>query len=215
MIATITRLVATATCTLTRTVVRVSKFSFASACTLHHAHPPLQHAAQLVFTFCRAHPPASGCGNCWRGETDRFVVPAAHSSSPFTIFKCRAIEQSLPHVRDCYFCTTCYLTQDRDAAARPQELGPDVLNGPASELSQQIVPAEADIQIKQQKPNCTECWGCSTKIDVLRQSHAFGHTFAMEIGATSEWLFYADLPDTHVTGRRAVVKVWCLPYEKV
>jgi hypothetical protein len=25
----------------------------------------------------------------------------------------------------------------------------------------------------------------------------------------------ADLPDTHITGKRAIVKVWCVPYDKV
>lgn len=43
----------------------------------------------------------------------------------------------------------------------------------------------------------------------------FGCNFTADTGGSNEWLFLADLPDTHLTGNKAVVKVWCVPVDKV
>ena len=134
-----------------------------------------------------------------------------------------------------------------------------------AQAAARIVPSLQEIKDKISKPNCTECWGCSTRIAPLKDINAFGRNFTVELGASSEWLFYAggahastrlqcthstlrgpltgppsacfacctpqhsagppapsllppcfaDLPDTHITGRRAIVKVWCFPMNKV
>lgn len=137
---------------------------------------------------------------------------------------------------DCNLCNKCHYTKDKDPNARPANFPPV---DPQSHLK--IIPDKAVVTAKAAKPNCSECWGCSTQIQPLVDVMAFGHKFTVEKGASPEWLFHAgvmtaacpgtlyhaasmtltalmkcaDLPDTHITGKRAIVKVWCMPVDKV
>ncbi|GIL86258.1 hypothetical protein Vretifemale_14600 [Volvox reticuliferus] len=81
----------------------------------------------------------------------------------------------------------------------------------------QIMPLKSEIESKSSKPNCTECYGCDTQIVPLQGvvTAAHGQELRAEVGASPEWLFLADMPDTPMTGKRAVVKVWCMPIDKV
>ncbi len=175
----------------------------------------------------------------------------------------------LPHVDDCYFCFKCHYTKGRDPDARPtvhSKIGGSEEEAQGERGARRVIPTDAQWEAKRAKPNCTECWGCSTQLQPLKAMQAFGHQFNIEVGASAEWLFYAgawraaccvlsgmvpgrcsecccwqaceslggrvthpvcgaaahiaecppaDLPDTHKTGERAIVKVFCLPYDKV
>ncbi|PNW72358.1 hypothetical protein CHLRE_16g672049v5 [Chlamydomonas reinhardtii] len=81
-----------------------------------------------------------------------------------------------------------------------------------------IMPMKDEIAAKSLKPNCTECYGCDTQIQPLQAAAAtnqLGQNMKIEVGASPEWLFFADLPETANTGRKAVLKVWCMPIDKV
>lgn len=127
------------------------------------------------------------------------------------------VAQELPHVDTCYFCHKCWYTKDRDPDARPTAT---VLIGGTPEEDQgatgaaKIVPGLQDWRAKKIKPNCTECWGCTTTLTPLKEVQAFGHNFAVETGASPDWLFHAEAHDTHSMGRRVIVKVFCLPIDK-
>jgi len=121
-----------------------------------------------------------------------------------------ANSQDLPHVSDCNLCYKCHYTKDKDPNALPAKF-PE----PETDAHLKIVPSKAHIAAKEAKRNCSECWGCSTQIQPLKDVMAFGHKFTVELGASPEWLFHADLPDTHITGQKAIVKVWCMPIDKV
>ncbi|GFR47810.1 hypothetical protein Agub_g9587 [Astrephomene gubernaculifera] len=81
----------------------------------------------------------------------------------------------------------------------------------------QIAPGAEELAAKSRKPNCTECYGCDTQIEPLQPvvTQMMGQNVRVEVGASPEWLFFADLPDTPQTGKKAVLKVWCMPLHKV
>lgn len=87
---------------------------------------------------------------------------------------------------DCNLCQKCHYTKDKDpnakATAHPE-------NEENAHLK--IVPPSGHFAAKAKKPDCTECWGCSTQIQPLKDVMAFGHKFTVEQGASSEWLFHA------------------------
>ncbi len=102
--------------------------------------------------------------------------------------------QDLPHVDECFFCHKCWLSKDKNPDALPtvhQRIGleDDPDQGPAG--AAKIVPTPAQWAAKRQKQNCSECWGCSTQLEPLKGQQAFGHNFAVEIGASPEWIFIA------------------------
>ncbi|KXZ55757.1 hypothetical protein GPECTOR_2g1307 [Gonium pectorale] len=80
-----------------------------------------------------------------------------------------------------------------------------------------IMPEKSEIEAKSKKPNCTECYGCDTQILPLQSAvtTVLGQNVKAEVGASPEWLFFADLPETASTGKKAVLKVWCMPVDKV
>ncbi|KAG2494960.1 hypothetical protein HYH03_006895 [Edaphochlamys debaryana] len=81
----------------------------------------------------------------------------------------------------------------------------------------QIAASREEIEAKARMPNCTECYGCDTQIKPLETvvEKNFGQNMRTEVGASPEWLFFSDLPDTPTTGKKAVIKVWCMPIDKV
>ncbi|PNH02334.1 hypothetical protein TSOC_011711 [Tetrabaena socialis] len=79
------------------------------------------------------------------------------------------------------------------------------------------MPTKAEIAAKQAKANCSECYGCGANVEPLQAvlTQTMGESMRTEVGASPEWLFFADLPDTPTTGKKAVLKVWCMPIDKV
>lgn len=137
----------------------------------------------------------------------------------------------LPHVDECNYCLTCHTGDDRLSGTSHRASSRSVKEASTSESSSVIVTSEADpsftlveaspysriyptvadIQAKAAKPNCTECRGCTTQLKHLAAVTAFGQDFKVELGASPEWIFTADLPG----GGKAIIKVWCFPVDKV
>ncbi|MEW5319050.1 MAG: hypothetical protein WDW38_010226 [Sanguina aurantia] len=86
-----------------------------------------------------------------------------------------------------------------------------------------IVPLLDQILEKYRLPNCSVCHGCTTDLQPVKALFAFGQDWKLDQGASSEWLFFADTPQAATTaaaaaaggGERAVLKVWCMPVDKV
>lgn len=75
-------------------------------------------------------------------------------------------------------------------------------------------PGKADVLPKQTLPNCTVCYGCTTRLQPMSEKSTFlGSEYINEKGATSSWLFRATT-DRVPTGQ-AIVKVYCVPIPKV
>jgi hypothetical protein len=108
--------------------------------------------------------------------------------------------QELPHVKDCNFCNKCYLTKDKNPKATPPPLDPELLSEDLTVTARKIVPSKGELHAKALKPNCTECWGCTTQIQPLQAVSAFGHDFKVETGASPEWLFNAGRCQTRNSG---------------
>ena len=71
----------------------------------------------------------------------------------------------------------------------------------------------SDTMPKQKLPNCTECYGCNTKLAPMQSSSNFlDRTYAHEKGATASFLFRATTNQTASGG--AVAKVYCVPVPK-
>lgn len=71
----------------------------------------------------------------------------------------------------------------------------------------------ADHTEKLLKPNCTQCYGCTTQLtDIKDEVRSFGRVkFAHGMGATNAWLFFAQPKGS---AKRYIVKVYCMPYAK-
>lgn len=129
--------------------------------------------------------------------------------------------EELPHISTCNFCQTCYVkAADRPESSVSSRRALDALQAPSKrvflEVDGAFAPTPEEIEAKSRKLNCTECYGCSTYIQPLSGGKtAFGVNWKVDKGASPEWLFYADLPDTKRTAQRAIVKVWCMPIDKV
>mmetsp|Transcript_3357 Transcript_3357/g.7341 ORF Transcript_3357/g.7341 Transcript_3357/m.7341 type:complete len:538 (+) Transcript_3357:145-1758(+) len=87
--------------------------------------------------------------------------------------------------------------------------------GDAAAPYNDIYPTRDQIMKKRSKQNCTECWGCSTQLQPLKAIKAFGQDFSVETGASPEWIFTADLPGSVPGSGGVVIKVWCMPIDKV
>ncbi|KAG2488696.1 hypothetical protein HYH03_012697 [Edaphochlamys debaryana] len=148
------------------------------------------------------------------------------------LFIAHVAESALPHVDDCFLCQKCHTGDPpgRRLLARRgfrrkntvrtvgrYTTNPNRTYVPFAGFKFQTAPRHEDFAGRKGKPNCTECYGCSTQLTPLGASpvKVFGKNVAPEVGASPEWLFLADLPDTPTTGRKAVVKVWCVPIDKV
>ncbi|GAX73008.1 hypothetical protein CEUSTIGMA_g460.t1 [Chlamydomonas eustigma] len=132
------------------------------------------------------------------------------------IFVLPCDEASVPHVSECNFCMKCHNEQISDSFGQRHIQGPLSAGGDRDTATafDRIFPTTEDIQAKQSRPNCTECHGCRVQLQPLKAVTAFGQDFRVEIGASPEWIFTAELPPSE-GGGRAVVKVWCMPFDKV
>lgn len=104
---------------------------------------------------------------------------------------------TLPHVDECYVCQRCHFTADRSPSARPAAHAQAGAGVGAAELrtaaglASRVAPSPLKWEAKRDKRNCTECFGCGTRLRQLKAVKAFGHQFASEAGASQDWLFLA------------------------
>eukprot|EP00798_Chlamydomonas_sp_ICE-L_P023697 gene23697-9238_t len=78
---------------------------------------------------------------------------------------------------------------------------------PLEAKHKRIIPTMADIAAKKLLPNCTHCYGCTTSLNTLKPTVAFGKNFSEEQGASNE-------QDIGASNGKVMVKVWCMPIDK-